>query len=134
MEEKNFRYVIEFRKQKINVETFGLKEWFEAVVFWCGYEYLNRYDPKKYKVFNNLGRCASKKNIITIIDSKHQSKTRPSFMFETLESLKEAAIKQIKHHYFENKNRITDDIGDEIPEIVVYNVSEGIIEVLNLNQ
>lgn len=129
MVKENFRYVIEFRKQKKNVEIFGLKQWFEAVVFWCSYEYLNRYNPKKYKVMNNLGRCASKKNMVTLIDSKYQSKTRPSFMFEDIESLKEAAIKQIKHHYFENKN----NIGDEIPEIVVFTVSEGITEVLNLN-
>lgn len=124
-----FRYVIEFRKQKKNVKTFGLTEWYEAIVLWCSFDYMNKYHPEKYKVMLNLGKVKSKKNQIETCDKRNIVKTRPSNMFEDLESMIDSAVNVCKSHYFENKN----SIGNEFPEIILYSAKVGIKQIIELN-
>lgn len=125
-----FRYVIEFRKVKKNVEFFGLKEWYEAIVLWCSLNEQNIQNPENYKVLLNLGKVQSKNNMIQVEKKKGIYQTRPSNMFETLENLIDCSLKIVKHHYYENKNFI----GNVIPEICVFNKNFGIKQIIDINK
>lgn len=122
------RYVIEYRKVKKNVLTFGLKEWFEAIVLWCVFDESIKQQPEKYKVINNLGKVQSKANMVTVVDDRGYSKTRPGNVYSEIEPLIDSAIKQIKHHYYSNRN----SIGNTIPEIILYSKPTGIKQIINL--
>lgn len=125
-----FRYVIEFRKVKKNVEFFGLKEWYEAIVLWCSFDEQNIQNPENYKVLLNLGKVQSKSNMIQVEKKKGIYQTRPSNMFENLENLIDCSLKSVKHHYYANKN----SIGNVIPEICVFNKNFGIKQIIDINE
>lgn len=128
MENKIYRYVVEFRNQRKNIETFGLKEWYEAIVLWCLIDYEDMSEPEKYKVLLNLGKVKSKKNQIETYNKGNIIKTRPSNMFEDFESMVDSAVKLCKSHYYNNKNFM----GNQIPEIFLYSVKTGIERIISI--
>ena len=129
MENKIYRYVVEFRNQKKNIEIFGLKEWYEAIVLWCLSDYEDMSEPEKYKVLLNLGKVKSKKNQVETYNKRNIVKTRPSNMFEDFESMVYSAVKLCKSYYYNNKNLI----GNQIPEIVLYSAKTGINRIIEIN-
>ena len=129
MENKLYRYVVEFRKQKKNIEIFGLTEWYEAIVLWCSFEHVNKYNPEKYRILLNLGKVKSKKNQIETYNKRNVIKTRPSNMFEDLDSMIDSGVKLCKSHYYKNKN----SIGEEFPEIILYSVKTGIERIIEID-
>lgn len=118
-------YVVEYREVKKNVETFGLKKWFEGICLVVEISDNSEISPQileSAKVHSNLGKIQSRKNNVQVPNRKGIIETRPQNMFENLDDLIVSGSKCFKNYHYSNK------INIQVP-FVVYNKLKGIYPV-----